>query len=120
MLIQRQARGATPGPEASGLSQALDDLAALLVGQGQCDARGIERARRVAAETGQRLDAVLMHLGLATERGLDQAQASLLGLPVVPPARYPAAPVLPERLGARFLRQTRAVPLQEKEGRLAL
>jgi general secretion pathway protein E len=95
-------------------------LAALLVGQGQCDARGIERARRVAAETGQRLDAVLMHLGLMTERGLAQAQASLLGLPVVPPARYPAAPVLPERLGACFLRQARAVPLDEKEGRLAL
>jgi general secretion pathway protein E len=74
----------------------------------------------VAAETGQRLDAVLMHLGLVTERGLAQAQASLLGLPVVPPARYPAAPVLPERLGARFLRQARAVPLEEKEGWLAL
>ena len=115
MLIERSPPAATPD-----LAQALDDLAALLLGQGQCDARGIERARRVAAETGQRFDAVLMHLGLVTERGLAQALASLLGLPVVPPARYPAGPVLPERLAARFLRQARALPLAEEGGVLAL
>ncbi|TDH58442.1 type II secretion system protein GspE [Dankookia rubra] len=115
MLIERSPPAATPQ-----LDQALDDLAALLLGQGQVDARGIERARRVAAETGQRLDAVLMHLGLVTERGLAQALAALLGLPVVPPARYPAGPVLPERLAARFLRQARALPLAEEGGVLAL
>jgi general secretion pathway protein E len=115
MLIERSPPAPTPD-----LAQALDDLAALLLGQGQVDARGIERARRVAAETGQRFDAVLMHLGLVTERGLAQALAALLGLPVVPPARYPAVPVQQARLGARFLRQARALPLAEEGGTLAL
>ena len=116
MLIERSIQPTAPADP----GRALDDLAGLLVQQGQCDPRSIERGRRVAAETGQRLDAVLVRLGLITERGLAQALAALLGLPVVPPARYPTEPVLPERLGARFLRQARALPIAVAEGRLAL
>ena len=93
MLIERQPRNATPRPaeraprsrRRPALAEPLEALGRLLVEQGQCDARGIERGRRVAAETGQRLDAVLMHLGLVTERGLAQAYAALLGLPVAGP-----------------------------------
>ena len=39
-----------------------------------------------------------MHLGLVTERGLAQAYAVLLGLPLADPGRYPAEPLLPELL----------------------
>ncbi len=89
-----------------------DRLADLLVSQVQCDARAIERGRRVALDTGQRLDAVLIQLGLVTERGLADAYAALLGLPVDDPARFPAdAPLLPERLAAKFLRPARALPV---------
>ena len=102
------------------MAEPLEALGRLLVEQGQCDARGIERGRRVAAETGQRLDAVLMHLGLVTERGLAQAYAALLGLPVAGPARYPPEPLLPERLGPRFLRQARALPVAQDGGALVL
>ena len=124
MLIERQPRNATPAPVAAapgeGLARALDDLAALLVEQGHCDSRGIERGRRVAAETGQRFDAVLMQLGLVTERGLAQAFSSLLGLPVSSAERYPAEPILPDRLGPRFLRQARALPVAQEGGTLVL
>jgi len=99
----------------------VEALAGLLVANGQCDARTIERGRRVAEESGQRLDKVLIQLGLVTERDLARAYAALTGLPLAEPAQFPAGvPVLPERLGARFLRNARAVPIAERDGALLL
>src|ERR1700676_1992790 len=90
----------------------LDALGDILLGQGHCDQRTLERARRVAAESDQRLDAVLIQLGLVAERGLADAYAALLSIPVASADRYPlAAPLLPDRLSAGFLRHARAVPL---------
>jgi general secretion pathway protein E len=89
----------------------IEQLAALLLELGQCDARTIERGWRVAEESGQRLDAVLMQLGLVSERGLAEAFSALLGLQVAGTDAYPTAPVLPERLAVKFLRQARALPL---------
>ncbi len=110
----------SPGhPAASATSAALEALAVRLVAEGQCDARTLERAARVAADSGQRLDAVLLQLGLVTERGLATALAGLLGLPLVLTDRYPTdEPVLPEQLSSRFLRDARALPLALENGRL--
>ena len=95
-------------------------LAARLVAEGVCDARALERGQRVAAESGQRLDAVLIQLGLVTERGLAETYAGLLGLKLVTAARYPAEAVLPDRLAARFLRAARALPLEASEESVAV
>ncbi|MFC7739018.1 GspE/PulE family protein [Roseomonas sp. GCM10028921] len=95
-------------------------LLRLLVAQARCDARAVERARGMAAGTGQRTDAVLVQLGLITERELAQGFADLLSLPLVPPVRYPATPVLSDRLTARFLRQARALPLALGEDGLSI
>ncbi len=94
-----------------------EEVALRLVELGQCDSRTIARARRVAEESDQRLDAVLIQLGLVTERGLAEAYAAVAGLRVASPDRYPAAPLFADRLAARFLRQARAVPIA-LEGRL--
>ncbi len=98
----------------------LDQLADLLVARGHCDGKTLERARRVAAETGQRLDAVLIQLGMTTERAVAEALAALLDLPLATADRYPAEAVLPERLGRRFLRQARALPVAVEDDRLVL
>ncbi len=99
----------------------MERLAALLVSGGQCDQRTIERGRRVAEESDQRLDLVLLQLGLVSERGLAEAYSALLGLPLAGAERYALeAPLLPERLGARFLRQARALPVQVGEGQVEL
>ncbi|MGH7041687.1 MAG: GspE/PulE family protein, partial [Acetobacteraceae bacterium] len=91
-------------------------LAALLVETGQCDARTIERGQRVATETGQRLDVVLLQLGLVSERGLAETFASLLGLSLVGVDRYPQAePLLADQLPARFLRSARVLPVAVTE-----
>ncbi len=99
----------------------LAQLAELLEQLGQCDAKTLDRARRVAAESGQRLDLVLLQLGLVTERGLADAYAALLGTVVATPDRYPASePLLPERLSVRFLRAARAMPVAIERGQLVV
>ena len=95
-------------------------LANILVRQGQCDAQTIDRGRRVAAESGQRLDLVLLQLGLVTERGLAEGYATLLSVPLAGPARYPEAPLFPERLTPRFLRNARALPLSVEHDTLVI
>jgi general secretion pathway protein E len=95
-------------------------LGALLVAQGHCDAKTLERARSVAAESGQRVDSVLIQLGLVSERGLAEALAALLAVPLVATNGYPVEPLLTERLTAKFLRQARAVPLEVQGGTLRL
>ncbi len=89
----------------------IEALAAQLVADGACDARTIERGRRSAAESGQRLDMVLLQLGLVSERGLAQALATLFRTRITPTDAYPEERLLPERLTARFLRGARAMPL---------
>jgi general secretion pathway protein E len=106
-------------PSAPPLADPVAALAHLLESRGACDARTLERGARVAAESDQRLDRVLIQLGLVSERELAAAYADLLALPVATAARYPNAPVLPDRLASRFLRHARAVPLAV-DGALAL
>ncbi len=96
----------------------VDALAALLIAQGHCDPRTIDRGRRVAADSGQRLDKVLLQLGLISERDLAGAYAILADLPRADPTRFPHEPLFADTLSPRFLRQARALPLAETAGRL--
>ena len=99
---------------------AAPDLAALLVRHG-CDPRALERGRRVAAENGQRLESVLLQLGLVGERDIAAAFAELLQIAVVPPARYPdSLPAAAAAIAPRFLRSARALPLAVEDGVLVL
>ena len=85
------------------------------------DQRSIDRARRVASETGQRLELVLAQLGLVGERSLAEAYAMLLGSVVASPSRYPAAPVAEaEPLAPRFLRSARVLPVAFEGGMLVV
>ena len=103
------------------LAEPIEALAALLVAGGHCDLRTIERGQVVADETGQRLDKVLIQLGLVSERGLAQSFAALLGLPLIDAARYPASEApFADKLSARFLRDARAVPIDDDGVRLVL
>src|SRR6185437_4741785 len=98
----------------------MEALAEILLRNGHCDARTLERGRRMAGESGQRLDVVLIQLGLVTERGLAEAYSALLDLPVAGPGRYPNETLLGDRISQRFLRQARAIPVALEDGALAL
>jgi general secretion pathway protein E len=102
------------------LAQRVETLATILLNLGQCDSQTMDRGRRVAAESGQRLDTVLIQLGLVTERGLAEAYARLLDADIAGPARYPEAPLFPEALLPRFLRHNRVVPLAVEDNVLVL
>ena len=77
---------------------AVAGLGAHLVETGLIDQRSLERARRVAAEAGTRLDCILTQLGLVSERSLAEALARMLGAPLLRPPDYPPAPLFAERL----------------------
>ncbi len=88
----------------------------LLIARGICDAIAVERARAVARETGIGCSLALVQLGLVSERTLAEAWAGMLGVSMMTPEQYPDVPVLPERLGARFLRAARTVPVAIEPG----
>ena len=92
-------------------AEGLARLGAVLVESGAIDRRTLDRARRVAAETGGRLDHVLTQLGLVSERGLAEALAQLIGAPLVAVADYPDTPLFLDRLKVKFLRRVRALPI---------
>jgi general secretion pathway protein E len=99
----------------------MERLADTLIQSGACDARAVDRGRRVANETGQHLDAVLLQLGLVSERGMAEAYPTLFGLPIAAAGRYPEGPPLfADRLTARFLRSARAVPVALEGGSLVV
>src|SRR3954469_4451405 len=95
-------------------------LGEILLGSGGLDRRSLDRARRVAEETGGRLDRVMTQLGMISERGLAEALASLVGAPVVGPGDYPDAPLFFERLKPKFLRNARALPVAERPDEVVL
>ncbi|HJU16492.1 MAG TPA: GspE/PulE family protein [Stellaceae bacterium] len=106
---------ASASPVIDNAETALARLGAALVEDSAIDQRTLERARRVSAETGGRLDQVLTQLGLVSERMLAESLARLVAAPLVTPADYPEAPLFADRLGAKFLRRARALPIAADE-----
>lgn len=88
--------------------------------QRHIDAAAVERARRVAAETGERIDRTLVQLGLLSERELAAAYASHFRVPLVTSDRLPPQPLLADRLKPKFLTKARMLPLAVEGGRLSL
>jgi len=95
-------------------------LGEILIERGKLDAANLERALRLQQESGDRLGALLVTLGVVSQRDVSEALAAQLGLPLVEAAGYPEMPILEERVSARFLRESRALPLREDESELAL
>jgi general secretion pathway protein E len=111
-------RETTAPAERAGLT--VDILVESLIAKGT-DPRTIERARSVSGDSGQRLDVVMLRLGLVSERQLAEAAAECLGTTVVSADRYPAA--LPEcaaMMTPRFLRSARSLPLTDIDGELTV
>jgi general secretion pathway protein E len=75
---------------------------------------------RLQQDSGEKLGALLVTLGVVAQRDVSEALADQLGLPLVEAASYPELPILEERVSARFLRESRALPLTEDESELAL
>jgi len=98
-------------PAAPDPAELLGRLGARLIEADAIDQRTLDRARRVAGETGGRFDQVLTQLGLVSEKRLAEALALLLDAPLVGTGDYPEAPLFADRLKAKFLRKARALPI---------
>jgi len=95
-------------------------LGEILIERGKLDAAGLDRALRLQQESGDKLGALLVSLGVVSQRDVSEALALQLGLPLIEAAGYPEMPILEERVSARFLRDSHALPLTEDENELAL
>jgi general secretion pathway protein E len=96
-------------------------LGEILVERGKLEPANLERALRLQeGEGGERIGALLVRAGFASERDVTEGLAEQLQLSVVTAADYPELPVLEERVPARFIKESRAVPIQEDESQLVL
>ena len=68
----------------------------------------------------ERIGAILVRAGMVAERDLGDALSSQLGVALVDTTAYPELPVLEEQVSPRFMRESRALPLQEDETQLIL
>src|ERR1041385_3797814 len=93
-------------------------LEQLVLERGLVAPETFSRARLVQEETGERLDAVLTRLGLIAEQTLANTIAAATGLPVVTTEDFPPEPVANDLLSPRFLRDIKAVPLEQTETEL--
>ncbi len=83
-----------------------------LARKGKAREADLNRARRLAAQAdGQPLPALLMKLGIVSERDVAEALAEVSGLPLVAAADYPEASPLPDTVATRFLKENRIVGL---------
>ena len=92
----------------------------LLIERGKLDPAALERALRLQQESGEKIGALLVTLGLVAQRDVAEALAAQLELPLLDAAGYPEFPILEERVSARFLRESRALPVREDESELTL
>jgi len=91
------------------------DLGNLLVQQNKLTDADLQRAQRVREGTGENLDALLIKLGLVSERDLAEALAAHLDLPLVRPGDYPEMPATNGGVSPRFLKEARVIPLFEDD-----
>src|SRR5690606_8993013 len=82
-----------------------------LLARGSLKAPDLGRARRLQAETGGDLLALLGRLGLVSERDHAEASAGVLGLPLADPKALPEFPPDGVALTPRFMKQFAACPV---------
>ena len=92
----------------------------ILIERGKLDQVNLERALRLQQDGGEKLGALLVTLGLCSQRDVAEAFAHQLSLPLIDASGYPEFPILEERVSARFLREARALPVSEDEAELGL
>ncbi len=106
--IQASAVGAGPGPAERGFVEA---FSACLASEGLLDIQAASRARRAAEASGERLDHVLVKLGLIAEADLAAAYAAYCGLELLRAEDLPERAVLGQRLKLSYLKSNHILPI---------
>lgn len=93
----------------------MDSCGDLLVANGKLSENNLLRARRVAETSNEELDAILLKLGLVSERDMAETFAVQCNLPLVKADEYPDVPLLEEDVSLRFLKDAKVIPMNERE-----
>jgi general secretion pathway protein E len=88
-------------------------LATRLIEAGKLEPSALERVFRLQASSDERLEVLLIKLGLASERDVADGFARELGLAVVAPGDFPDAPLLEGKISKKFLKQAGVLPLAD-------
>jgi general secretion pathway protein E len=63
---------------------------------------------------------LLLKLGMVSEREIADAFSMILGSPLAEPRDFPPEPLFSEQLSSKFLKESMALPLEEREGKVLL
>ncbi len=97
-------------------------LGQILLDRVKIDANELDRVLRLQAtsSTREKLGSLLTTLGVVSARDVTQALATQAGLLYVEASAFPEIPILEEKISARFLRDARALPIEETDDTLTL
>jgi general secretion pathway protein E len=95
-------------------------VAARLIAGGKLDQAALDRVLRLQSSNADRLEALLVKLGLASERDVAEALSREIDLAIAEPPEYPEAPVIEGRLTNQFIRHWSILPLVENEDGLVV
>src|SRR5687767_13817177 len=90
-------------------------IALALSARGRLKDADLGRAQRLHAEAGGSLSALLVRLGMVSERDMAEAAADVLALPLVSAKDCPDAPPPGVQLSLRFLKQLAVCPIGEDD-----
>ena len=95
-------------------------IAAALSARGRLKDADLVRAQRLHAEAGGSLSALLVRLGMVSERDMAEAAAEVLDLPLLAAKDCPDAPPAGIALSLRFLKQLAVCPVGEDDAHVDL
>jgi len=95
-------------------------VAARLVAGGKLDEAALDRVLRLQASNAERLEALLVKLGLASERDVADAMSRELRLDIAEAPDYPEAPIAEGKLTSKFMRHSGVLPLADRDEALVV
>ncbi|HKT20335.1 MAG TPA: type II secretion system ATPase GspE [Stellaceae bacterium] len=95
-------------------------VAARLVAGGKLDEAALDRVLRLQASNAERLEALLVKLGLASERDVADALSRELRLEIAEAPDYPEAPIAEGKLTSKFMRHAGVLPLADRDDGLVV
>jgi general secretion pathway protein E len=96
-----------------------EKIGEILVSRGRLDQASLERALKVQetsrAESDEKIGAILTRMGMISGRDLAEALAHQRGWTLIEASEFPELPVLEETVSARFIQESRAIPVSEND-----
>lgn len=91
-----------------------------LVAHCALDTVSVSRAHQAAEGSGERIDRVLVKLGLADEIAVAKAWSAISNIPLLEELNLPPEPILAETLSAKFLLKAEVLPVAVDEATLTI